>query len=262
MPSLTGRHIVVTRALHQAEEFNTLLRNHGAVPVSYPCIAIAPPEDTAPLDHALREAISGAYDWLILTSSNTALMLSERLQLLGLPHLKGIKVAAVGEATAQAVQSYLGLQADLIPHEQNADAVGNLFLSTLSPNERVLLPQSDIALSTLGERLAKIGVPVTIVSAYQTIIGSGGEDVTSLLRTGQIDAVTFTSPSTVDNFLYRLTNEGGQLNDLPSVPVACIGTVTARAAESHGLNVKIVPSKQSMSALIEALEDHFAVERL
>jgi uroporphyrinogen-III synthase len=262
MSALEGKSIVVTRALHQADEFNALLRSHGAVPLSYPCIAITPPENTSPIDHALNEAAAGAYDWLILTSSNAAFMLAERLHTLELPPLQRLKVAAVGEATAQAAQTYLGLQADVIPNSQNADAIGERMASVLSGNERLLLPQSDIALSTLSEQFAKIGVSITTVTAYQTVIGSGGEDVPTLVRNRQIDAITFTSPSTVDNFLVRFTHENGQLEHLTSVPIACIGTVTARAAEEHGLCVSVVPPKQSISALTKALEVHFAVERL
>lgn len=259
--SLAGKSVVVTRALHQADELNTLLYNAGAVPLSYPCIDIAVAEDSAPLDNALREAVSGAYEWLILSSSNTAMMLSHRLHTLGLPRLQGIKVAAVGEATAQAARDYLGLQVDLMPYDQSSGSLSEILPEKLSLGTRVLLPQSEIAVSSLREQLIKLGVELTTVNAYRTVIGSGGVDMPALLNAGKVDAITFTSPSTIEYFLYRFTNEGGQLAQLSSVAIACIGATTANAAETNRLRVSLIPARQTMSALTEALERYFAVEK-
>ncbi|MCX7671089.1 MAG: uroporphyrinogen-III synthase, partial [Anaerolineae bacterium] len=81
---LQGKRIAVTRAAHQAGELDDLLRRRGAEPLPYPCIAIAPPADTGPLDAALRELAAGAFDWLVLTSRNAVDVLADRLAALGL----------------------------------------------------------------------------------------------------------------------------------------------------------------------------------
>ena len=286
--TLTGKAVVETRALHQADELNVRLRERGAVPLSYPCIAIVPREDTAPLDAALQQAAAGGYDWLILTSSNAVLMLAERLKMgltakslrnnitpsdenLNRQVAKSAKVgfseqsprtqrfpkaAAVGEATAQMARECLGINVDLIPHDYHAAAIADL-LATQVSGLRVLLPQSEIADSALHERLTAAGAVVTTVTAYRTVIGSGGADVPAMLRNKQVDAVTFTSPSTVDNFLQRLASEGGRRADLMGVGIACLGKTTARAAESHGLQVDVLPETPTINGMIEALEGYF-----
>ena len=113
---LHGRRIVVTQAAHQAAEFSALLCARGAVPLLYPCIAIAPVEDTAPLDAALRGAAEGAFDWLVLTSANTVHVLAGRLAALEIQAsaLASLRVAAIGHATAQAVTAELGLAVVLV----------------------------------------------------------------------------------------------------------------------------------------------------
>lgn len=261
--SLFGKSIVVTRALHQADEMNALLTLRGAFPVTYPCIAIVQPEDAAALDNNLSTLRSGAYDWLIVTSSNTVFALAQRLNHLSSDPFAGklpFKVAAVGSETALALRELFGAAPDLVPSDFNAAAIADELLPILPAGARVLLPQSEIANPALEQRLSEQGVQVTAVTAYRTVIGSGGADVPSLLRTGRINAVTFTSPSTVDNFLQRLANEGGS-DLIHNIPAACIGSTTARAAQAHGFTVSIVPPVQTVNALIQALENHFAVER-
>lgn len=261
---LLSKSIVVTRPTHQADEMNALLTARGALPIPYPCIAIAPPQDTAPLGSALNDLRSGAYDWLIVTSSNTVFALAPHLAPTSNTSFTGtqpFKIAAIGSATALAVREYFGVTPDFVPSDFNAAAIADELLPLLPDGARVLLPQSEIASPALEQRLSEHSVKVSTVTAYRTVIGSGGADVPALLRARQIDALTFTSPSTVDNFLQRLANEGGSADFIHNSPVACIGSTTARAAETQGFTVIVVPPVQTISALIQALENHFAVER-
>src|SRR6185437_7385714 len=119
MSDLQGKAIVVTRAPHQADALALLLAEAGAMPVFYPCVDIAPPDDPAPLDTALRAAEMGEFDWLSLTSANAAWAISRRLAELRLPLtiLHGLRLAAVGPATATTARDTLGLEVDIIPDE-------------------------------------------------------------------------------------------------------------------------------------------------
>jgi uroporphyrinogen III methyltransferase/synthase len=121
----------------------------------------------------------------------------------------------------------------------------------------VLLPQSEIADQRLYERLTAAGAVITAITAYRTVMGTGGVDVPALLRDQQVNAITFTSPSTVENFLQRLTNAGGQREDLDGVCIACLGKTTARAAEAVDLQVNVLPEMQTIKSLVEAVEGYF-----
>jgi uroporphyrinogen-III synthase len=247
--SLAGRRVVVTRAPHQAAEFAALLEAHGAEPVLYPCIDIAPPGDASSLDDGLRRAAAGEFDWLVLTSRNTVLALARRLDALGMSPgaLSGLSVAAVGPSTAEQSAELLGLTPAVVPDEYVADALAG------RPGARVFLPQSSLARPALADGLRGAGMDVTAVDAYVTVIGSGGADLPALLRAGEVDAVTFTSSSTVENFLSRLEAEGAALSDLGGVAVACIGPVTARTARDCGLTVDAVPEDYTLDGLVAAL---------
>ena len=254
---LAGRRIVNTRAPHQAGDFDAMLRAQGAEPLAYPCIDLAPPEDASALDGALRAAAAGAFDWLVLTSANTALALARRLADLGLEPaaLAGMRVAAVGPATAQAAEQMLGVQVDLLPGEYVAEALAAALRD--APGSRVFLPQSALARPVLRDGLTQVGLDVTAVDAYRTVCGSGGEDIPALLRRGEIDAVTFTSSSTVRNFVRRLEAEGGDLRALGGVCIAAIGPVTAEAAADAGLAVDVVPGDHTLEGMVRDLADYY-----
>lgn len=258
---LAGRRVVVTRAPHQAADFAAMLTARGAVPLLYPCIDIDTPEDPAALDAALRDAAAGAFDWLVVTSRNTVMAIDRRLAALGLAPeaLAAMRVAAVGPATAEAAAETLGLTADLVPEEHVAEALAAALIDATSAGQRILLPQSAIARPVLAEALSEAGLIVTAVPAYRTVTGRGGDDVPALLAAGAVDAVIFTSSSTVDGFLERLAAEGGLRDNLAGVCLACIGPITARTAEGHGLMVHVVPREDyTLDGLIEGLEGYFA----
>src|SRR5688500_11076439 len=99
---LEGKRIVVTRPVYQAAELETALRECGAEPILYPCIEIAPPEDTSKLDGALRDAASGYYHWLVLTNANAVVILKQRTEASGISLPRHLKIAAIGPATVHA----------------------------------------------------------------------------------------------------------------------------------------------------------------
>ncbi len=258
--SLSGRRIVNTRAAHQAGELNRLLCSRCAEALPYPCIAIAPPLETVPLDNALRSAVSGGFDWLVLTSANSALALSERLHELshGPAELSGVAVAAVGPATAEAAQTLLGVQVSVLPEKYIAESLAQALRPV--PGMRVFLPQADLARPVLAEELAAAGADVTAVVAYRTVPGTGGVNLPLLLSTHSIDAITFASASAAQNFAQRFDSAGGSRSDLEGVCIACIGRIAAQAAESVGLKVSTVPSEYTLEELVKALEAYFPAE--
>jgi uroporphyrinogen III methyltransferase/synthase len=258
MNGLQGKAIVVTRAPHQADALALLLAEAGATPVFFPCVDIAPPSDPAPLDAALRAAGAGAFNWLALTSANAAWAVSRRLAELGLPltTLRGLRLAAVGPATAAAARDTLGLDVDAIPDEFSSAALAQVL--TPLAEARVLLPLSSLAEATLAEALRARGASVTCVVAYRTVIGSGGADLPLLLRREEIDAITLTSSSAATNLQRRVLHEGGDETLLRRVPIGCIGARTADTARAQGLRVVAVPEEHSLGGLVAALDEYFA----
>lgn len=248
--SLIGKHIVNTRAIAQAESLDQQLIALGAIPISYPCIAIQPPDDSTALDHAI-EALSD-YDYLVFTSANAVIAFADHLAGRGLPP---IRIATVGTATATALQRHLGVAPDLIPSQQHAEALGDQL--PITPKMRILIPESLIARPTLADRLRDRGAWVTVIPAYTTVIGSGGVRLSDHLQAGQIDAITLTSSSTAENLIQRLESEGGDRALLTRVGIVCIGAQTAHTARHQGLRVDRVATIASLEGLIAALTDYF-----
>jgi uroporphyrinogen-III synthase len=258
---LTGKRIVNTRAGHQAAALNDLLRVRGAVSVDYPCIAVVPPENSTLLDAALFDLVAGRYDWLTLTSANTVLAITQRLTALGLSLVGTVfRTAAVGPATSEAAYQQLGLESVDLPTEYVAESLASSL--PIEAGTRILLPESTIARPTLAEMLAARGAEVTVVMAYQTVCGHGGVDVPQLLAHKQIDALTFSSSSTVICFLERLNKEGGELDSARAVCAACIGPKTAATARDCGFTVLNTASEHTLEGLIDALDTYFAQQTL
>lgn len=252
---LSGKRVVVTRASHQAAELADLLLQAGATPLLYPCLAIVPPDNTQQLDTALKAAALGEFDRLVLTSANTVYILAQRLAALELS-LKALPSAAVGPKTAASAEQLLGVQVTLVAEKHVAETLADEM--SPAPGERLLLPQSAIARPVLAERLRAAGARVIVVDAYQTCLGQGGDPVPALLAESQLDAITFTSSSTVTNFLERLENEGGDRDHLAGVCLAAIGPVTAATMAEVPLPVDVMPADYTLSGLTTALQEYFA----
>jgi uroporphyrinogen-III synthase len=258
MSGLEGKTIVVTRAPHQAEALARLLVERGATPALYPCVDIAPPDDPAPLDAALHAAGAGEFNWLALTSANAAWAVARRLPELEQPPtiFRGMRLAAIGPATAAAAKHALGLDADIIP-----DAYSSATLAQVGAplaQARVLLPVSSLAETTLADALREQGASVTCVVAYRTTIGTGGVDLPLLLRRGDVEAITLTSSSSATNLTERIVREDGDLAAVRQLPVACIGERTAETARAQGLRVVAVPAEHMLAGLVASLDEYFA----
>jgi uroporphyrinogen III methyltransferase/synthase len=253
---LQGKRVLVTRPRGQARRLAALLEARGAEVVTLPTIAIAPPEDWGPLDAAIR--MLGAYRWVVFTSVNGVEAFQARLILAGLDarSLAGRLVAAIGPETAERLRR-AGVEPDLVPDEYRAEGLLEALAARLDRQDRVLIVRAADAREVLPRELAARGHAVTVVPAYRTVVAqAGAERVRTLLESGRLDAVTFTSSSTVRGLL-ALIGPAKAHQLLKDVVVAAIGPVTAETATEHGLRVDVIPGDYTIPALADALAGHF-----
>jgi uroporphyrinogen III methyltransferase/synthase len=251
---LFGRGIVITRPEAQAEEMSELLRRNGARVIPFPVIRIAPPESWEELDRALDRLES--YRWIIFTSANGVSFFFKRLRERGrdIRDLKGIRIATIGPATASAVEA-LGIRVDLVPEAFVSEGVVKAFAGEDLQGSRVLLPRAKEARDVIPEGLAVMGAVCDIATTYRTVRSDrNASELVPVLDEGKVDVITFTSPSTVVNFLRIM----GPDFRLPSqVRIACIGPVTEAAARKAGLRVDILQEHYTIPGLVDALVAFF-----
>ena len=262
---LFGRRIVVTRSREQAGELVDMLEERGAEAIQAPTIRIAAPDDPqdiAALERACREA--GTYTWIVFTSANGVDAFMQRLlDARDIRDLSGVRLCAIGPSTAQRLTRY-GLRVDLTPAEARSEAVVDALNASGSlKGSRFLLPRADIAREVLAELLRDAGADVDEVIAYRTLL-AGGErdgdhDVYRMLLDRQIDAVTFTSASTVNNFA-TIYGEEQAADLLSTTVVASIGPVTAEAAQQLGIKTTVMPERYTIPDLVDALVLHFTAQ--
>ena len=210
---LAGRRILVTRARHQAGQLSEKLKALGAEVVEIPAIAIMPPESYEGLDRALGNLSQSPshYSWLIVTSANGAQALLGRMQTLGIDRgvLSALRIAAVGSGTARALGE-TGLRVAVTPAEYVAESLVEA-LGDQVAGQRVLLARAAAARDVIPDALRARGATVDVVDAYRTVIP---EESVTAVRTifgpsGRVpDAATFTSSSTVTNFLNSAARGG------------------------------------------------------
>lgn len=254
---LAGRHIAITRPPEQAPELAALLERAGARVTLLSSIAIAPLDDTAALDDALRRM--AGFDWIVLTSVNGVAAVSARLAALRLDWAaRGqARVAVIGPATARALAAQ-GVTPDLIPDEYVAEGI----LEGLGAvaNTRILLLRADIARRSLTEGLRARGAVVEEVAAYRTVERPvETHALRALLEADRPDAITFTSSSTVRGLLKSIPTGGPHPHDaLAGIALACIGPITAGTLREHGLEPAVVADEYTVPGLVRALAGYFS----
>jgi uroporphyrinogen-III synthase len=246
--SLTGKRILITRARHQAGRLAEALEALGADVLRLPTIEIIPPETYAHLD-AVLEVITG-FDWLVLTSANAVTAVADRLHFLRIPmhRLHHLQIAAVGPATAVAL-GHLGLKVDAMPDEYVAEAVVAMLRDKVA-GRRILLARAAVARDVIPEQLRQCGADIHVVEVYRTVIpGDSIEQVRALFGAEMPlpDAITFTSSSTVTNFLALLS---AAKVDLPAgLRAVSIGPVTTSTLRKHNWE----PAEQAIAYDIPGL---------
>ncbi len=235
---LLGRKIVITRAKSQSQGLIRSLRDLGGRVLAVPAIEIVPPSDGfEALANAARN-VSG-YDWLIFTSSNTVQRFFQFLH--DARDLAGVKVAAIGDGTAKEIAQF-NIVADLVPPAFVAESLIAVFPT--GPG-RVLLPRAMVARDVIPVELAKMGWQVDVVEAYRTEIPTLHEGLEEEIANS--DAITFTSSSTVSNFISRYGSRC-----LPS-RVVSIGPVTTRTLEEFGVRGVSTAKVHNLGGLLDVL---------
>ena len=255
---LFGKRIVVTRAREQASDFVARLSELGAECIEFPTIEVIPPPSWKELDQAIGNLET--YQWVVFTSVNGVKRFFDRLEHSGQDarSLKGIRIAAIGPKTADALREK-GVKPDLVPAEYRAEAVVEAFRRHEIEGSKILLPRAAEAREVLPQELEKLGAAVEVVEAYRTVRPKGAKDeIRAMLEKDDIHMVTFTSSSTVSNFMEMFEDEGDRLLKwMEKLTVACIGPVTAKTAKERGLSVQITPSDYTIEALVKAIVDYF-----
>ena len=261
---LFGKRVLVTRPETQATELVDLLWSLGAEPIEAPMIRIEPPEDYGPLDEACE--LAGTFDWIIFTSANGVDAFLQRLCRgpRDVRELKDVRLCAIGPATAERLLRY-GLRVDLVPEEHRGEAVVEALRNTEDLSERrVLLPRGDLARDVLLTELQRAGAEVVNVTAYRTVRTGGdrdgGPDIFKMLLEQEIDVVTFTSASTVRNFV-KILGADPAADLLNTTVVAAIGPVTAAAAARLNIQTTIMPATYTVPALVDAIVKHYTVKQ-
>ncbi|MBO0869812.1 MAG: bifunctional uroporphyrinogen-III C-methyltransferase/uroporphyrinogen-III synthase [Micromonosporaceae bacterium] len=257
--ALYGWKVLVPRTKEQAGAMSERLRAYGAIPCEVPTIAVEPPRTPAQMERAIKGLVDGRYAWVIFTSVNAVRAVWEKFAEHGLDarHFGGVKIACVGEVTADAVRAF-GIRPELVPAEDQSSegllAEFSPFDEVLDPVGRVLLPRADIATETLAAGLTERGWEVDDVTAYRTVRAAPPPaDIRDAIKTGGFDAVLFTSSSTVRN----LVGIAGKPHT--RTVVAAIGPKTAETATEFGLRVDVQPAHASVGDLVEGLAA-YAVE--
>ena len=249
---LQGARIVVTRARQQSGPLTSALTKRGGTPVALPTIRIEPVADLALLDAAIDDAQRGAFDWFVFTSANAVEIVARRMDALNVhpEQLTALNVAAVGEATAAAVVR-AGLNPTLVPEAATGDALAASLCRQMRPMARVLYPKSAIGREAVPIALRVAGCDLLSIDVYRTV-PELDVDLAALdqVQRGEIDIITFASPSSVRNFIDLV---GQECTAVRGIPVVCAGPVTAQAARDVGMTVVAVCDAPDAVAMTEAI---------
>jgi uroporphyrinogen-III synthase len=254
---LTGIRVLVGRARHQAGSLSGELRKKGAEVLEIPFIEIRKPRSFKPLDSALRNLHT--YDWLIFTSVNGVEAMWDRLATLHatMPSEGGLRVVAIGPATKKAIEQR-GLPVDIVPKEYVAESVVRSLRARVK-DQRVLLVRAKVARDVIPRELRNAGAQIDVIEAYETVVPrSSRRRLQAALRNPRKrpQVVTFTSSSTVKNFVQLL---GARSPRLDGVLMSSIGPVTSATLREHGLKVDIAAQQFTIPGLVAAIVRHYAI---
>jgi uroporphyrinogen III methyltransferase / synthase len=253
---LKGKRILITRPAAQAKDFFEAVKAQGAKPISFPTIRITPPRGWAKVDKAI-ENLSG-YDTLIFTSVNGVKFFFQRLKEKGknIGFLKKLKMVAIGPKTAAAIERR-HLRVDIVPQKFQAESVVEALEKKGITGKRFLLPRAEKARDVLPKEITRRGGHIDVVTVYRTVKGEGNiQEVKELFQKKLIHVITFTSSSTVQNFI-ELLAEKKISKMIKGAVVASIGPITAETAASFGIRTDIMPKNYTIPGLVKAISEYF-----
>lgn len=238
--------VLITRPRAQADDFAEKLRSAGFEPVYFPVIEIKPVENNIALERALSKL--NCYEWIVFTSANAVEVVFDQFSPSNWND--DVKFAAIGPKTAEALQAR-DVTPDFVPEEYVAEAIlpglGDL------KGKWILLPRAEIARKALPEAIVKAGGTAHEISVYKTLPTQPDAEGLVALKSG-VDVITFTSASTVENFVTIAKQNGLDPLNLPNNPLfACIGPITEQATKEAGLVKFVVANEYTTEGLIEAI---------
>lgn len=254
---LFGKKIIITRSKEQSKKLAERILELGGQPILFPTIAILDVIDFSRIDESLRRIHE--YHWLVFTSVNGVEKFLDRFQKVSqdIRELRGPKIAAIGPATAAALRRH-GLKVEITPEEFVAEGLVEAFAKQEIAGTRVLLPRAEKARDVLPDELRAAGAEVQTLAVYRTEKPreSDVEAVVKSLENGSVDAVTFTSSSTVTHF-FEILGKDQALNLLDGVTVASIGPITSATARRLGIQVHAEATQYTIEGLVQTLTEHF-----
>jgi uroporphyrinogen III methyltransferase/synthase len=256
--ALTGRRILVTRAREQGEKTAAAIRARGGEPVLLPAIEVHPSSEPEVVAAALARAAS--YAWVAFTSANGVVYAWRALEGggRGREAFGGARFAAIGAGTAEAL-AVRGVRVDVVATESKGEGLAEAMRAAMKPGEAVLLLRARVGREAFAERLRAAGFSVDVVAVYETRPAAPGLVAPLLeeLGRGAIDAVTFTSGSTVDSFVGLAGGDERARALLARAVVGSIGPITTAALQEHHLRVDAQADPYTIDGLLAALESHF-----
>jgi len=253
---LFGKKIVITRARAQASDLVSKLNKLGAQCIEIPTIKIAPPKDINPLKESIENI--NKYNWLVFTSVNGVKSFFDTLFDMGkdVRVLGHLKFACIGPVTKERLKDF-GIISDILPETYRAESVVEAFSNFEIKDKKVLLPRAKKARTILPEELTKMGAKVDEVIAYETLLDDDKkEELVSFLENNEIDAVTFTSSSTVSNFMSQLEDKDVE-KLLKNVVTASIGPITSDTARSLNIEPDIEALEYTIPGLVDSLLEFY-----
>jgi len=253
---LSGKTIVVTRAAHQAEPFIRAIEAEGGTAIPFPTITIKPPDSWDPCDRAIDSL--HMYDGIIFTSGNGVEFFTKRLDTRkkSIQELAPKMICVVGEKTKQAVERF-GLRVTTMPEKFTALDLANALRQEDLHGKSFLFARGNLGKGTLPEVLKTLGANVDSVIVYQTCKPprENVDHIQTMLMDRKIDVITFTSPSTFKNFIELFPL--GTLEELrPSMAIAVIGPVTAKAVTESGFSVDMFAKESTAESLVRAIVEY------
>jgi uroporphyrinogen III methyltransferase/synthase len=264
---LSGKRVIVTRSRSQASEFSELLRQAGAEPVEIPVIDIGPPENASSPMRSIYEELE-RFDWIVFTSINgfhyfrELLMEQAEGEMTRLrSRMENIRIAAVGSKTAEAIENG-GWTVHLIPASFSAESLLEAIEEQMERHvwkgKSFLFPKGDLGKGSLPQRLKELGMDVTEVRVYVNRPNlEAVKNVLPLMSTGQVDYVTFTSSSTVRNFLQGLVGVLGSkeeaVEQLRATRLVAIGPSTLQTLQDYGITHAIMAKEATLHGLIQVM---------
>ncbi|CAG36463.1 uroporphyrinogen-III C-methyltransferase [Desulfotalea psychrophila] len=260
---LFGKKIIVTRTREQASELVQELEEQGANCLECATIKISPIKEPKELDNALERLQE--FHWILFTSINGVKYFFERLFSKGMDarDLKGCDIAVVGPSTADYLRKY-GLNADLFPPVFTGEGLAQALLDQGVEGRNILIPRAQQAREIVPENLRGAGAQVTVAPVYVTKpIAENKKEMRAELESGTVDMVTFTSSSTVTNFIKMLQPESPEelASLLKGVRIAAIGPITAKTVTDNGLQVDVQPENYTIAGMLDAIVESYSSEK-